>query len=264
MPVRIYSFDGNVFKPHASSESLARTEGLWRSVSFEDLNGDGKPELLAGNIGLNTRWSASDKYPMTVVSSDFDENGSLDAITCFYHEGKLYPYVGRDAMISQLPVLKKKYIRYNPFARATIQEIVGEREFKQAEKHYARMLRTTLFTLADGQWQVVDLPAETQWSPVMDILVRDINGDGRKDILMAGNFSYAEPETGELDCGNGTLLIQQADGRFAFVPNREHGYWAIREARHLAWLDTRDGGHALATGNNRGILEYAPVVRASK
>src|SRR5690606_29824815 len=85
MPVRIFSFDGKAFKPHASSESLARTEGLWRSVALEDLDGDGKPELIAGNIGLNTRWTASDAYPMTVVSSDFDENGSLDAITCFYH-----------------------------------------------------------------------------------------------------------------------------------------------------------------------------------
>jgi len=261
MPLRLFAFDGKKLVSHASGVSLERSEGLWRCVSLEDLDGDGTPELIAGNLGLNHRLTASDQYPLTLVSDDFDGNGSTDPVTCFYHLGKLYPYPGRDAMIGQLPMLKKKYLRYTPFASSTIQEVLGQRAFDKAEKHFVRVLATTVYRLRGGQWEPIPLPYEVQLSPGMDVVATDFNGDGRKDLLFAGNFAYAEPETGKIDAGNGTLLLQQPDGTFQYVLNREHGYWANREVRELALLQGPGGLQAILTGNNKGPAEITPLNR---
>lgn len=261
MPLSVFSFDGRKMVPHASNASLKRTEGLWRCVSLDDLDGDGVPELIAGNLGLNHRLTASDEYPLTLVTDDFDGNGSLDPIPCFYHLGKLYPYPGRDAMIGQLPMLKKKYIRYTPFASATIQDILGQRAYDKAEKRFVRILATGVFRLRDGAWKPVPLPYQAQLSPGMDVVVSDFNGDGRKDLLFAGNFAYAEPETGAIDAGNGTLLVQQADGSFQFLSNRVHGFWSSREVRELALLTGPGGRRSILAGNNKGPAEITPATR---
>lgn len=259
MPLSIFTYRKGKFTPHPLGKPLAQTEGLWRSILVTDIDGDGDNDLVAGNHGLNHRLTASVARPLTLVAGDFDGNGSVDPITCFYARDRLYPYPGRDAMISQLPMLKKKFLRYNTFAAATIQEVLGEDIFEDADKYYVRTLRTVMYRLNGTTWEEVPLPEEVQWSPVMDILVTDVNHDGRKDLLMAGNFSYAEPETGEIDAGNGTLLLQQADGAFTYLPNRQHGFWAIGEVRELALLQIPGGRQAVLTGNNKGPAEITPL-----
>jgi hypothetical protein len=81
------------------------------------------------------------------------------------------------------------------------------------------------------------LPYQVQLAPVYDVIIDDFNSDGKKDILMAGNFLYSETETGEMDAGNGTLLLQNEDGSFRYVPNTEHGFWAQDEVRELKEIE---------------------------
>jgi enediyne biosynthesis protein E4 len=40
---------------------LANTSGWWNTVEIGDLNGDGFPDLVLGNLGLNSRLKASKK-----------------------------------------------------------------------------------------------------------------------------------------------------------------------------------------------------------
>src|SRR5690606_5199306 len=87
MPVSIFAYSGPGIKAHPLSKSLEKTAGWWKTVLLEDMDGDGRPELLAGNIGLNHRFTASVEYPLTVVATDVDGNGSIDPFTCFYHKG---------------------------------------------------------------------------------------------------------------------------------------------------------------------------------
>ena len=174
---------------------------------------------------------------------------------CFYHDRKLYPYAGRDAIIAQIPALKKKFLRYTPYASATISDIFNDEELKGSTYLYAYTFSTSLYRNDGKSFVPVLLPYQAQLSPVNDIIIRDFNQDGRKDILMAGNFSYAETETGEIDAGNGTLLIQEADGSFHFVVNRDHGFWAQKEVRDLDLIRLSNGQEAILTGNNRGPIE---------
>ena len=73
--------------------------------------------------------------------------------------------------------------------------------------------------------------------------------------LMAGNFLYAETETGEMDAGNGVLLLQNADKTFQYIPNTRHGFWAQDEVRELETIELAKGAKAIITGNNKGPLQ---------
>ncbi len=255
MPITIFSYKNNSFENRTESFGLNASTGWWKSVALADIDDDGDVDIVAGNIGLNHRMQTSEKYPITLISKDFDGNGSLDPVLSFYFNGNLYPFAGKDALIGQIPRLKKKFVRYTPYAKATINDIFTADELKSSTKLTANTFETTYFQNNNHSFTAKPLPYQTQLAPVFDILIYDYDKNGKKDILMAGNFLYSETETGELDAGNGTLLLQQSDGTFVYVPNVDHGFWAQKEVRVMKMLKRADGKMEILTANNRGPVE---------
>jgi len=262
MPITVFSFDGGKFKDRTQSFGLEQTTGWWRSLQLEDMDKDGDLDILGGNIGHNTRLFTSEQYPVTLITNDFDKNGSLDPVLCFYYKDQLYPYAGRDMIITQIPALKKKFGRYALYASAPAQDIFTNEEMKGSTTLTANTFETSYLVNENKKFVKHTLPYHAQLSPVYDFMVEDFNQDGRKDILMAGNFKYAETETGEWDAGNGTLLLQNADGTFRFIPNTVHGFWAQQEARELLSIILADGRRAILTGNNQGSLQLHIYTRS--
>ena len=62
-----------------------------------------------------------------------------------------------------------------------------------------------------------------------------------------------------MDAGNGTLLLQQPDGSFAFTPNSTHGFWAQKEVREMKLIKMANGQEAILTGNNRGPVDLTII-----
>ncbi len=255
LPISVFSFDGNTFKNKNKTFGLENTTGWWRSVQLADMDQDGDLDMLGGNIGLNTRLKTSEKYPITLISNDFDKNGSVDPVLCFYYQDLLYPYAGRDMIITQIPALKKKFGRYALYSTATVQDLFTSEEMKGSSTLTANTFETVYLVNENKKFVKHALPNQVQLSPVYDFIVDDFDHDGRLDMLMAGNYKYAETETGEWDAGNGTLLLQNDDGTFRFIPNTAHGFWAQEEARELRSITLANGGNAVITGNNQGQLQ---------
>ena len=206
-------------------------------------------------MGKNTRIKTSANAPLTLFAKDFDNNGAIDPILSFYHQGKLYPYAGRDNLAAQMPVVKQKYPRYTPYAHAAVEAVFTAQALQDAQKREAYILESTIFINENGRFVQRSLPPEAQIAPVEDILLFDINQDGNIDILTVGNFNGADTETGVYDASNGCVFLGDGKGNFSFIPNREHGFWASGEARCVELITLANGNKAVIVGNNDGDVE---------
>ena len=54
--------------------------GWWQSVAAADVNGDGKADLILGNIGENFYLHPDERNPVKLWMADVDGNGDVDKI----------------------------------------------------------------------------------------------------------------------------------------------------------------------------------------
>ncbi|MEK7258025.1 MAG: VCBS repeat-containing protein, partial [Bacteroidota bacterium] len=250
LPVTIF----NLAK--SQSQQIANSEGWWNCLAAADLDGDGDLDLAGGNLGLNSRLRASETAPLRLYANDFDGNGSLEPVVARPENGKYYPLPMLQLLLKQMPSLKKKFVRSNVYAQSTIEDVFSESQLDAAQKFEAKTFATQWFeNQGGGKWVAHRLPTEAQFAPCNAILTKDFNSDGKMDLLLAGNSSSPEVETGRYDAGNGCLLLGDGKGGFAFQPNRETGFWAVREARDLAEVKLANGRTLILVANNNDVLE---------
>ena len=254
LPIQIFSFQASSFVNTTTDWGLANTTGLWRKVTIADVDKDGKKDIIAGNEGLNTRLKASIDYPLKLYYSDFDHNGSIDPILCYPYEGNYYPFAGRDAIMGQVPELKKRFSRYKIYASANIEEVLGD-FISNAKILKVEMLANTIFFQEGGKFLPNALNNQGQIAPVYDVLSFDFNQDGKMDYLLGGNFYGNETETGIYDAGNG-LLLQSNNTRVpGYLSNQQYNIWISGEVRQLEYIELADKKQGIIVLNNNGPVQ---------
>jgi hypothetical protein len=199
--------------------------GWWNKILLSDLNGDGREDLVIGNLGLNSQCRATDSEPVEMIYKDFDDNGSVDPIMSFYIQGKSYPYVTRDEMLDQMSIMRTRFQDYKSYAEATTKEIFTADELKDAKELKANYLKTAYFEkAADGKFVEKPLPFQAQLSPVYTITAVDYDKDGNKDLLLCGNVSRARLRFGKYDANYGVLLKGNGKGQFGYITQDKSGF----------------------------------------
>jgi hypothetical protein len=102
----------------------------------------------------------------------------------------------------------------------------------------------------DGTFTMVPLPLEAQIAPMYGLLATDVDGDGKTDVLMAGNFEGVKPEIGTLTAGYGVFLRGDGKGRFTPVRELESGFFVPGQARDIQRVRTRTGSIYIVSRNN--------------
>ena len=256
MPVTLYENTGRALIEITSNTGLEKTSGWWNCIVTDDLNGDGIIDLVAGNLGNNSKIKASLLEPAAVYISDFDNNGLIEQILCTYKSGKSYPMLLRPDLVNQLPYLKEKFPTHADYGGKEITDVFSEEQLNRATVRKAYTFATTLFYgNGDGTFQQHLLPVETQFSPIYAIIARDFDGDGSKDLLLAGNFHGVPPQLGRYDASYGTLLLGGDNTTFKALLPGESGLLISGQVRDIATLTYQDGREVILIAKNDAPIQ---------
>ena len=233
--------------------------GWWTSLAAADFNGDGRPDYVVGNVGLNTQYQADAKHPALLFSGDFKGDGSMQLVEGYYEGDRLYPWRSRKDLGAVFPALLKRYPKADYYARATLGEIFGEDKLAKAGRYAATEFRSGVFlSQPDGSYRFEPLPRVAQISPLQGLVAGDFDGDGHADIYAVQNSFAPIPAVGRFDGGLSQLLHGDGRGHFTPVPPAESNLIVPGDAKALAVLDLDDDGWPdfLVTRNNSTTLAF--------
>jgi len=239
MPITWFENQQGKLKKRDALPGLEYSNGWWNTIVSADVDEDGDIDFIVGNHGFNSRFKATKDKPVRMFVNDFDGNGSIDPIICRYFGDISYPLALRHDLITQLPQLKKNFNLYEDYKDAQIEDMFSKDQLKNSLKFEAyEMASSLLINDGTGTFSLKKLPVEAQFAPVYSIIYRDFDKDGKKDILMAGNFYYSKPEVGRYDASYGTFLKGDGAGNFKFIPNRIVGLKFEDQVRKMLIIDS--------------------------
>ena len=251
MPVQVYQIEAGKLVDKTLTYFDKEYRGLWNTLHVSDLNQDGKPDLVLGNLGTNVQFAASPTQPAELYFKDFDNNGSVDPFFCYYIQGNSYPYVTRDELIRQLAGFRTKYPDYKSYADQTMRELFSQQELQEAHRLEVDELRTLLFIQnPSGQFEPQELPLPVQFAPVYAIQELDFNRDGILDLLLAGNNSQFKLRLGKMDANYGVLLEGKGKGKYEYIPQNQSGFQLRGDVRSIVQV-----GSTLLFGINGAPLQ---------
>jgi len=262
MPVTILLNDRGTFSDGTNTNGLIHSNGWWNTLTIADMDQDGDDDIIAGNLGHNAKIKATQKEPATLYINDFDHNGILDHIICYYHNGLNVPFATRDELVMQVPGLASKFNTYASYAEVkSIDDIFRKDQLQYAIVKHANTFSSSYFVNnGKGVFERNDLPAQAQFAPIYGIQVFDYNGDSKLDLLTGGNFNGADINYGLYDASYGSLLLGDKGNSFTSIEPSESGWVVQGEVRDIQLLKHANGDMLVLVARNNEELQLFKLV----
>lgn len=263
MPLTFLKNTNGHFTNITSQTGIGDKLGWFTSLVPGDFDNDGDIDYIAGNLGLNSFYRASEQYPVRMYAKDFDNNGVFDAVPTLYlpatsENPQRHEYIAelRDDVVKQIVGFKAKYPNYKGYATATFDQMFTKDELKGALVVKANfMSHCFVRNNGNGHFTIEPLPVPTQFSCLNGMVAEDFNGDGNLDVLINGNDFGTEVAVGRSDGCNGLLLQGNGKGGFTPVPMLQSGIFIPGNGKSLVKLKSASGNCLLAASQNRGPIK---------
>jgi len=256
MPVRLFKNDRGILHERTDSMGLTGMHGMWRSLIATDIDNDGDIDLVAGNLGLNCDYRVSAAEPMELFAADIDGNGRIDPVMFYYIKDvdgvrRSYPSFSRAQLAMQAPGVKKKFLLNDDYARAGFEDIFSGKSRADVLHYYCDETRSCWFeNVGNGRFVKHPLPVEAQFAPVNAVICEDIDHDGYKDLLLAGNDYQTDVITGRYDASYGCLLRGGNKGEFTWVAPEKSGFVLKGDVKDMALIRLANGKRIVVAAVN--------------
>ena len=255
----IYQYNKKINKlEEIKGTGMEELYGWWQTVKAGDVNGDGKMDLILGNIGENFYLRPDRNTPVKLWMNDFDKSGTMDQFLTRTVGGRDVPVFLKREITDQFPGLKKQNLRHAEYAKKDIVELFG-RELVETSKQKLFNYCSSVIAINEGgnKFRIEKLPVWVQLSSVNAVEVTEINGDNRPDLVMGGNMFTFPPQFGRLDASYGHVLLNEGKGKFTYIPNKESGMNIRGETKSIREIRGANSRYLVITVNNEQPVIYA-------
>ena len=255
MTPRIFSYSNG--KMNEVVTNMNNMFGWWQSVKAADLDGDGDNDLALGNYGNNFYLNPDQQHPVKLWINDFDQNTLPDKVFSKTVDGKDVPVFLKREFTDALPSLKKENLRHHEFAKKTIQTLFKPELVQSATVRIFNYSSSVIaWNEGNGNFSVHQLPVMAQLSSVNAIQCRDVNDDGKTDLILGGNITECLPQFGRLDANYGLVLQNKSNRQFQAMSPLESNISINGMVRDIAWVAGIKANYILFLRNNDFPLMY--------
>jgi hypothetical protein len=257
MPLQFYRNTSGRFSNVTGNSRLPPLRGWWFSLATGDFDGDGRPDLVAGNLGLNYTYSTSNESRFGVYASDFTGNQTTDIVLTQEIDGTEYPLGGLVPLGREIYSLGLRFPTYGSFAQASVGQLFSSAQLTGA-LHYQTDTFASVYlrNTGGGTFSSEALPNLAQIAPIKAVISHDVDGDGNLDLIVAGNLYDAEANTPRADAGNGLWLRGDGQGHFTPVLPSESGFLAPSNVANLALIGTPAGPVVLVANTGDSLQAF--------
>ena len=231
-------------------DGITNVNGWFQTITASDLDRDGNVDYIIGNWGKNNKFHPTEEKPLHIYADYFDDNSSFDiALSKVSKTGDLLPIRGKECSTQQTPFLDAKVKTFAEFASATMPQIYGLEKLDNASHFITHSFASVILkNKGNGQFEIIELPNEAQFSPTLNIEVADVNNDGYLDIFGVGNVNDSEVETIRYDASKGYVLLGNKTGSYQFL--NENSYFNNKEAKTIKKIIINGTLHFITLNKN--------------
>jgi hypothetical protein len=251
------------FKDVTATVLPEKSNGLWQAIIPFDIDNDGDLDYIVGNWGMNSKFKASQEFPMKMFYDDFDKNGSYETIVAIEKNGSYYTTLGLDDLAEQFSgMLKKKFKSYKVFAGKTVEEVFSPKMLSDAKHFEVHNLKSGYLKNQNGKFTFVAFSSDLQVAPVNCFVKSNFDSNKKEAVFAAGNYFGVSPYHSRFDGFPGALI---KDAKTIVLGNTLGIDLSQKAVRHLDMITLKGKKYLLVTVNNSKAEVYElPMIKENK
>jgi hypothetical protein len=228
--------------------------GLYQSIIPFDIDNDGDEDYLVGNWGMNSKFKASQEFPMKMYYDDFDKNGTFETIVAKEKDGKYYTTLGLDELVEEFSgLLKKKFNSYKSFAGKPLEEVFDMKILEAGKLYEVHNLKSGYLKNDHGKFTFVAFPNKMQVSPINTFVKFNFDNDLKEEVFAAGNYFGVTPYHSRFDGFSGALI---KNDKTIYLGNQIGIDLTQKAVRNLNVIHFNGKKYLLVTINNKKAEIY--------